>query len=179
MPCSPNVKSQPGWHSCWVLFLDGRDRGMYRASRHSEPGARMSTQIEARRRGEGALQLMLCAALLAGSGAHAAGPAAAAAASAPPEHGMALPKKKKPPPAPVKLVDINSASRKELLTLPGIGPAQADRIVACRPFLTKGELVTKKVVTTGPFLSLKNRVVAMPKGKPTAATIAQSDHCRQ
>lgn len=129
-------------------------------------------------RGSMGIQLVLTAALLAGAGAHAAGPTVASAASAPPEHGMRVEKKKKPPPAPIKQVDINSASRKELLTLPGIGPAQADRIIECRPFLTKGELVSKKVVPTGPFLSLKNHVVAVPKGKPNAAYIAQADKCR-
>jgi competence protein ComEA len=63
-------------------------------------------------------------------------------------------------------VDINSASRKELTTLPGIGPAEADRIVAHRPYLTKTELVTKEVLPIGPYLSLKDLVVAMPKLKP-------------
>lgn len=126
------------------------------------------------------VQCLLSVALLAGAAVQAAAPAAAAgasaASSAAPGHGTASPKKK-PPPAPVKLVDINSASRKELMTLPGIGAEQADRIIACRPFLTKGELVTKKVVPTGPFLSLKNHVVAIPRRKPDAAYVAQADKC--
>jgi DNA uptake protein ComE-like DNA-binding protein len=83
--------------------------------------------------------------------------------------GTASAAKKAAPAAPVKLVDINSASKAELKTLPGIGDAEADRIVAARPFLTKAELVTKKVIPTGPYLSLKNRVIAMQKGKPKAA----------
>ena len=60
-------------------------------------------------------------------------------------------------------VDINSAGRKELMTLPGIGAAEADKIIANRPYLTKTELVTKGVLPTGPFLSLKHQVVAMQK----------------
>jgi DNA uptake protein ComE-like DNA-binding protein len=62
----------------------------------------------------------------------------------------------------VKLVDINSASLAELKSLPGIGQAEAERIVARRPYLTKGDLVLKQVLPTGPYMSLKNRVVAMP-----------------
>ena len=66
-------------------------------------------------------------------------------------------------------VDLNSASRKELMTLPGVGRTEAERIVANRPYLTKTELVSKNVMTVGPFLSLRHLVVAMPaataKGK--------------
>ena len=60
-------------------------------------------------------------------------------------------------------VDLNSASRQELMTLPGIGAVEAGRIIANRPYLTKTELVTKKVLTVGPFLSVKRLVVAMPQ----------------
>ena len=81
-------------------------------------------------------------------------PAAARASSAPAQY----------------YVDLNSASRKELMTLPGIGAAEADRIVANRPYLTKTDLVTKNVLPVGPFLSLKRLIVAMPtpvsKGRP-------------
>jgi len=67
-------------------------------------------------------------------------------------------------------VDLNRASRKELMTLPGIGAEEADRIVAHRPYLTKADLVTKNALALGPFLSIKRLVVAMPttvsKGRP-------------
>ena len=59
-------------------------------------------------------------------------------------------------------VDLNSASRKELMTLPGIDGALAGRIIASRPYLTKTDLVTKDVLPVGPFLSLKRLVVALP-----------------
>lgn len=66
-------------------------------------------------------------------------------------------------------VDINSAPRKELMTLPGVDAALADKIIAKRPYLTKTQLVTKGVMETGPYLSLKDRVVAMQKFKRPAS----------
>ncbi|MBI5259888.1 MAG: helix-hairpin-helix domain-containing protein [Burkholderiales bacterium] len=72
---------------------------------------------------------------------------------------------------PAKLVDINSASVQQLSTLPGIGKADAERIVAGRPYLTKADLVTAKVLPAGVYLSIKNRIIAKqdPKRPPKAA----------
>ncbi len=92
----------------------------------------------------------------------------------PPAHAASRPGKKRPPAAPVKLVDINSASLADLKKLPGIGDAEAARIIANRPYLTKAELVTKKVLPTGPYLSLKARVVAMQKPRPKAPAKAKA-----
>jgi competence protein ComEA len=105
-------------------------------------------------------------ALLLAAPVWAADPGAPAAASAPDAHGaLAMPHKKKlPPPPPAKLVDINAASRKELMTLPGVSAADAERIIAGRPYLTKTDLVNKKVLPTGPYLALRRYVVAMRHG---------------
>jgi len=100
--------------------------------------------------------------------ASAAVPAPAAAAASVPgpnamPHASISASQRNRPKVVEHYVDINSAGRRELMTLPGIGPAEADRIIANRPYLTKTELVTKGVLPTGPFLSLKHQVVAMQK----------------
>jgi competence protein ComEA len=86
-------------------------------------------------------------------------------ASAPFVHHGAAPTKKAAPAATVKPVDINSAGRKELKSLPGIGDAEAEKIIANRPYRTKADLVGKNVLPVGPYLSLKNQIIALPKGK--------------
>lgn len=118
-----------------------------------------------------ALALLAAAALWPAGHARALPASAAAAntASAPTAHTHgAAPRQGKPAAAPVHLVDINSASRKELMTLPGISAADADRIIAGRPYLTKTELVTKQVLPTGPYLTLRKQIVAMQKPKKAA-----------
>lgn len=59
-------------------------------------------------------------------------------------------------------VDVNTASRAELKTLPGIGDAEADRIVSMRPYLSKAELATKGALPTGTYLSIRRAVEAKP-----------------
>jgi DNA uptake protein ComE-like DNA-binding protein len=83
-----------------------------------------------------------------------------------PHAGVATPLPRRAPAVVEHYVDLNSASTKELMTLPGIGAAEAARIVANRPYLTKTELVTKNVLPVGPFLSVRHLVVAMPKTAP-------------
>ena len=60
-------------------------------------------------------------------------------------------------------IDINAASKDELATLPGIGEKTADKIVAGRPYKTKRELLTKKIVPSSTYDKLKDQIVAHQK----------------
>lgn len=70
------------------------------------------------------------------------------------------------PAAKVKLVDINSAGKKELKTLPGISDTDADKIIAGRPYLSKANLTTRNVVSREVYENLKTRVIAKQTGNP-------------
>ncbi len=62
--------------------------------------------------------------------------------------------------AKVKLVDINSAGKAELKKLPGVGDAQADKIIAGRPYLSKAKLVTQDILPRETYDGLKALVIA-------------------
>lgn len=68
--------------------------------------------------------------------------------------------------AAVKPVDINTASRAQLKTLPGIGDAEAAKIMAARPYLTKTGLVEKKVLSLEAYDALRDRIVVVHKRAP-------------
>jgi len=70
--------------------------------------------------------------------------------------------------AKIKLVDINSASKQELKTLPGISDAEADKIIAGRPYRTKAHLVTHNILPLGAYENLKKLVIAKQKETPPA-----------
>ena len=57
-------------------------------------------------------------------------------------------------------VDINSASPAELKKLPGIGDAEAQKIIAGRPYGSSAWLSTKKILPDGFYLSIRDFIVA-------------------
>lgn len=63
----------------------------------------------------------------------------------------------------IKLVDINSATKDELKKLPGISDAEADKIIAGRPYLTKAHLVTHNIISESTYQSLSKLIIAKQK----------------
>ncbi len=58
------------------------------------------------------------------------------------------------------MVDLNSASKEDLAKLPGVSEDLADKIIAARPFKSRGELLSKKVLTKAEYHKIRGWVSA-------------------
>ncbi len=101
-------------------------------------------------------------ALAQGSTAPATTPATPPAA-APAEKPMKAEKAMKPmhaEKAAMAKVDINSASKEDLMKLAGVGDVTADKIIAGRPYKTKAELASKKILGPKAYAKIRAQIIA-------------------
>jgi competence protein ComEA len=75
-------------------------------------------------------------------------------------------------PAKVKLVDINSAKAEELKKLPGIGDADAEKIIAGRPYGSKAWLVSHNILQADKYPAIQNLVIAKQPSNDAAKNAA-------
>src|SRR4051812_2297032 len=72
-------------------------------------------------------------------------------------------------PPKTTLVDLNNSTEAQLAAVPNLGATVAAAIVAGRPYATKGEVVSKKVVEPAVFDKFSGLVVADLRGTPAVA----------
>src|SRR5476651_830495 len=80
----------------------------------------------------------------------------------------ALGQSRPPTPSAAALIDLNSASRDDLMSLDGIGEVRADAIIRARPFRAKTELVERRLIPEALYEKLADKVMA----RPVPATLA-------
>ena len=88
-----------------------------------------------------AMAILLCGGAVLAQGARPAAPAAPAASGQ---------------------IDLNSASRDDLMTLEGIGEVRADAIIRARPFKAKTELVERRLIPEALYEKIADKVMARP-----------------
>ena len=67
------------------------------------------------------------------------------------------------------LIDINTASAKELASLPGIGEARATAIVKNRPYKGKNELKDRKIIPESVYNGIQDKIIAKQDSASAAA----------
>lgn len=59
-----------------------------------------------------------------------------------------------------KTLDLNTASRDQLMSLPGLSAAEADHVIAARPYNEPSDLVTRHIMAKSEYERIQDRVTA-------------------
>jgi DNA uptake protein ComE-like DNA-binding protein len=66
-------------------------------------------------------------------------------------------------------VDLNMAAKEDLMKLPGVTDEIADKIVAARPFVSRSELVSKKILTSAEYAKIRGKIMVKKQKATTTA----------
>lgn len=69
-------------------------------------------------------------------------------------------KQKSDNPSSNVLIDINSASKAELMRLPGIGEVNAQKIIDGRPYKMKSQLKSRNIITEAAYDKIADQIIA-------------------
>ena len=71
-------------------------------------------------------------------------------------------------------IDLNKASESQLMTLPGVDEAAAQKIVSMRPYKNANQVVSKGILTKEQFATIEHHVTAtQPKSEKSEAKSAE------
>jgi DNA uptake protein ComE-like DNA-binding protein len=59
-----------------------------------------------------------------------------------------------------KQLDLNAATKDQLLSLPGVTATEADRVIAGRPYSEPGDVVTRRIMPKTEYDKIADRVTA-------------------
>jgi competence protein ComEA len=67
---------------------------------------------------------------------------------------------------PVELVDINTATKEQLVALPALGEAYAQKIIDNRPYTRKAELKTRNILPESVYAKVAKLIIAKQAKSP-------------
>ena len=62
--------------------------------------------------------------------------------------------------SPAEKIDINSATKEQLEALPGIGSTYSQKIIDGRPYNSKRDLLTRKIVPQKTYDGIQDKIIA-------------------